>query len=198
MNRITTLLVALIAMPAAVFADAANGDFLGYTLGANYNSSAKTVQQVRTNGTLVVQAENPIKPDDIASVALIVTSETKTIGHISGSQWFATEAEGREFARRYVNLLRAKYTDWEYGREKMDNNLRINEINLDEQPHNIRFRLDQELHDGQTMWRFSMSLTWLPTSKEFQAWQNMASSQRNEVIVDERKQMLENADLRGL
>ncbi len=198
MNRITTLLVALIAMPAAVFADAANGDFLGYTLGANYNSSAKTVQQVRTNGTLVVQAENPIKPDDIASVALIVTSETKTIGHIIGSQWFATEAEGRDFARRYVNLLHAKYSGWEYGREKMDNNLRINEINLDEQPHNIRFRLDQELHDGQTMWRFSMSLTWLPTSKEFQAWQNMASSQRNEVIVDERKQMLENADLRGL
>ncbi|MDG1462118.1 MAG: hypothetical protein P8R04_00985, partial [Gammaproteobacteria bacterium] len=135
---------------------------------------------------------------DIAKVSLIVTSETKTIGHISGSQWFATEAEARDFARRYINLLRAKYTDWQFGREKMDNNLRLNEVNLDQQPHNIRFRLDEELHNGEIMWRFSMTLNWSPTSKEFQAWRNMANSQHHEVIVDERTKMLENADLRGL
>jgi hypothetical protein len=198
MNRITTLLAALIAMPTLVLADATNGDFLGYSLGATYGSNAATVEKVRTNGTLVIEAQSPVKPDDIASVSLIVTSETKTIGHISGSQWFATEAEAREFARHYVNLLHAKYSDWEFGREKMDNNLRINEINLDKQPNNIRFRLDEELHDGQSMWRFSMTLNWLPTSKESQAWQNMARSQHNEIIVDERKQLLKNADLRGL
>jgi len=195
---IRSILIVLVLIPGVVIADASKGEFMGYRLGSNYPLGANTPQRTTTTGNLIVIAENPLKPDDIAEVSLLTTAETLVIGRINASAWFATEAEARIFGRRYVDLLRAKYPGWTFGRERMDADLRIVEVNFDRMPYNLWLRINEDNHKGDSRWRFSMTLSWLADSKEARAWHSQARSQHIAAQEAGRDQLLENADLRGL
>ena len=77
------VLVLVIAMPGVILADAADGQFMGFQLGNNYQRGANTQAIVTTNGNLKITAENPVKPANVGDVTLIATPETLTIGYIN-------------------------------------------------------------------------------------------------------------------
>jgi len=195
---IRSLVFVVLGMPGAVFADANDGDFMGYRLGSKYQRDANT--QVRRTATdnLFVTAEKPVKPADIEEVTLLTTAETLTIGYIEASSWFETEDEARARGKHYVQLLRAKYPDWELGQEGLDANLDVVEVNLNKLPYNLRLRLIEDNHNGADMWRFSMTLGWLRGAKEEQAWRNMAFTQQIAKQQENSKKLLQGADVRGL
>ena len=195
--RTKTLLFCLLALPAVVFADASDGQFMGYELGADYPATPQGSEST-TTGNLLIVAESPVKPANIKQVRLVATPVSRTIGYINAATWYATEGEAREIARRYVELLRAKYPDWNFGREAMDASLRIVEVNFDKAPYNLQLRLVRDEHEGRNMWRFSMGLGWQPNSKEWLAWQNMSATQQSAEKTTERRQILEDSDVRGL
>ena len=195
---IRLILIFLVFLPGIALADANDGEFMGYQLGSNYHRGANTQHRVTTTGNLIVIAEQPLKPGNIAEVSLLTTPETLTIGHINASSWFKTEVEARAFGRQYVDLLRAKYPDWMFGREGMDADLRVVEVNLDRPPYNLWLRLNKDGRHDENMWRFSMTLSWLPDSKEALAWRKNSRSQHLTSQEAGRKQLLEEADLRGL
>jgi len=197
MRPVVFLFLAL-AMPGVIFADAANGQFMGYQLGDRYQRNTHTQERETTSGNLVIEAANPIKPADVGDINLVVTPDTRTIGLISALTWFETEAEAREFGRTYVKLLRAKYPDWAFGREVMDANLRAIEVNLDRHPHNLRIRLTEGPRDGQPMWRISMTLRWLPDTPEEKAWRNLSYDEQMAVQQKDHQLLLDQADIRGL
>jgi len=188
------VLVLAIVMPDVILADAADGQFMGYQLGSNYQRSTNTQARATTNGNLATMAENPVKPANVGDVTLIATPVTLTIGYISALTWFDTEAEAREFGRVYVRLLRAKYPDWAFGREVMDANMRAVEVNFDKYPHNLRIRLTEGHREGETKWRISMTLKWLPGTKEAETWSNMSHAEQQK----DRELLLDQADTRGL
>jgi len=196
--RIRFLLLLLIALPGSAMADAGNGEFMGYQLGGNYKRTSVTHVQTATNGNLIVRADTPVKPDNITDVSLITTAESLTIGYINAASWFDTELEAREFGKHYVELLRAKYPAWEFGRERLDAQMHIIEVNFDRPPFNLQMRLNQAMQNGESKWRLSMMLGWLYDSKEARAWRNMSLTQQLAAQEDGRKQKLENADTRGL
>jgi hypothetical protein len=191
------LLSCLFALPTVVVADAGEGEFMGYRLGTRYAAPPRNAE-VTTTGTLLIAAENPIKPSDIAQVSVIATPESRTIGTIIATSWYATEGEAREAARRYVELLRAKYPDWALGREAMNASLRIVELNFDKTPHNLQLRLVPGEYDGRSMWRFSMSLGWSAASDEGRAWESQAATEHAAAKATEREQLLQQSDIRGL
>ncbi len=191
-------LILFLTMSANALADARTGDFMGYKLGGKYQRSANTEQQVTTTGNLIVIAEQPVKPADIAEVALLTTPETLTIGNIAASQWFLTEEEARSFGRRYFELLRAKYPDWPFGWEVMDAQMNIVEVDFNGAPYNLRLRLTPDLHDGKNLWRFSMTLGWSPESSQAQAWRDVSAREQIAVRNDAGQQLLKQSDLRGL
>lgn len=195
--RTRTLLFCLLALPTVVFADAGDGQFMGYELGTDYPATPQGSEST-TTGNLVIVAENPVKPSNIKQVRLVTTPVSRTIGYINAASWYATEDEAREIARRYVELLRAKYPDWDFGREAMDESLRVVEVNFDKLPYNLQLRLVRDEHEGRTMWRFSMGLGWQPKSKEWLAWQDMSATQQSAEETNERNQILEDSDVRGL
>jgi hypothetical protein len=195
--RIRSLLYCLFALPAVAFADANDGQFMGYELGKAYPETSQAGERTATANLLIV-AESPIKPADVKQVSLVATSVTRTVAYISAASWFASEGEARASARRYVELLRAKYPDWSFGGELMDASLRIVEVNLDKAPYNLKLRLDPEDRDGHAMWRFSMGLGWQPNSKEWLAWQELSNREQSTEKSTERRQILEDSDARGL
>jgi hypothetical protein len=194
--RFILLLCAVV--PGAVMADAADGDFMGYRLGDRYQRSADMQQQTTATGNLLIVAADPVKPADIAVVTLLTTPESLTIGYIAAAQWFQTEEEARAMGRKYVDLLRAKYPDWAFGREGMDSNLKLIEVNLDNAPHNLRLRLDEGKHDDTDMWRFSMTLGWMQTSAEEQVWRDRAVKELSAAQQDGTDKLLQDSDTRGL
>ena len=196
--RVVLLLVATFFIPIVVNADAGDGDFMGYRLGNDYKRTVSTLTRTTTNGNVSITAEQPLKPDNISEVTLITTAETLTIGFINASSWFAGEDEARTFGKQYIELLRAKYPDWAFGREHMNANMRIDEVNLDKPPHNLQMRLTTGLQDGQPKWRLSMTLSWLEGTKEFAAWSNMSHTQQANQQEENRQNLLENTDVRGL
>ena len=191
------LLCFLFALPTVVFADAGEGQFMGYELGTRYPASPPDVV-LMTTGSLLIVAENPTKPADIAEVSVIATPESRTIGYIIATSWYASEDEAREAARRYVELLRAKYADWAFGRELMDASFRIVEVNFDKAPYNIQLRLVRDEHEEATMWRFSMGLGWLRESNEWRAWQDKAATEHAALQATELEQLMKESDIRGL
>jgi hypothetical protein len=191
-------LILLFAMPCLAIADAGKGEFMGYRLGNDYKRTSVTQVQTATNGNLIITADKPVKPDDITEVSLITTAESLTIGYINAASWFETEPEAREFGKRYVELLRAKYPTWTFGRERMDSQMHIVEVNFDRPPYNLQMRLSEGRQNGKSMWRLSMTLGWLYDAKEAHAWRNMSLTQQLAAQEDGRKQKLENADTRGL
>jgi hypothetical protein len=191
-------LMLLLAMSADALADARAGEFMGYQLGSKYLRSANTKQRVTTTGNLIIFAEKPVKPSDIAEVTLLTTPGTLTIGHITASQWFLTEEEARNFGRRYFELLRARYPDWPYGWEVMDAQMNIVEVNFNAAPYNLQLWLTRDLRDGKDMWRFSMMLRWLPDSSQAREWRELAGVEQIAVNKNAGQQLLENSDLRGL
>jgi hypothetical protein len=195
--RIRSLLLCLFALPAVAFADAGNGQFMGYELGADYPDTSQVGERT-TTGNLLIVAANPLKPADIKQVSLVTTPITRNVGYISAASWFTTEGEARADARRYLELLRAKYPDWDFGREVMDASLRIVEVNFDKAPYNLKLRLARDMHEGRDMWRFSMGLGWQPNSKESQAWQDISDTERSAEKTAERGKVLEDSDVRGL
>lgn len=192
------VLIMLCTLPGVVLADASNGDFMGYQLGDQYQRGLNTLQQTTTTGNLLITAEKPIKPGDLAEVTLLATAESLTIGYISASQWFATEDEARAMGRQYFELLHAKYSDWPYGWEVMDAHMNVVEVNFNDAPYNLRLRLTEDRHDGQSMWRFSITLGWLPGTPEEAAWRDTSVNEQVAANQDTRQELLKKSDVRGL
>ncbi|MGI9204732.1 MAG: hypothetical protein ACR2Q3_12025 [Woeseiaceae bacterium] len=191
------MLCCLLALPIVVVADANHGQFMGYELGAEYPSPPQEFE-VTTAGDLLIEAENPTKPADIAQVTLVATPESRTIGYISAVSWHATEEEAREVGRRYAELLRAKYPNWKFGREVMDTRMHIVEVNLDNSPYNLQLRLVLEEHDGRDMWRFSMGLGWQRETIERKTWQSKAAAEHVATRATEHEKLMKEMDTRGL
>jgi len=194
---IRLLLCCLFALPADVVADASEGQFMGYELGTQYPALPQDVE-VTTTGNLLIVAENPTKPADIVQVSLVATPESRTIGYIVAASWYTTEGEAREVGRRYVELLRAKYPNWGFGRERMDSSLRIVEVNFDKAPYNLQLSLLRDENDGRSMWRISMGLGWQRETEEWHAWQNQAATEQVGARATEHEQLLKESDIRGL
>ena len=191
------LLCCVLALPTLAISDANDGQFMGYELGEKYPTSPREVE-VTTAGNLLIVADNPTKPSDIAQVSLVATPESQTIGYIIAAGWYATENEAREVGRRYVELLRAKYPDWDFGRELMDASYRIIEVNFDKPPHNLQLSLRRDEYDGRNMWRISMGLGWQRESKEWHAWRNQAATEQIATRATEHEKLLNESDVRGL
>jgi hypothetical protein len=197
MLKRVVLVLSLVA-GGPVMADASLGEFMGYKLGDRYSRTADTREVKTATGNLLITAQQPVKPADIAKVTLLTTAETATIAYIDASQWFATEADARAMGTKYVELLKAKYPDWEFGREVMDANMHIVEVNLDRPPYNLRLRLTEDKAQEDNKWRFSMMLGWQPDSAEQWAWREKAIKEQEAEQGQSREQQLEKADTRGL
>lgn len=190
-------LCCLFAFPAVVVADAGDGQFMGYELGEKYPASPQE-QEFTTTGNLLITAENPTKPADIVQVSVIATPKTRTIGYIIAASWFNSEREARDFATRYGELLRAKYPDWSFGQEKMDENFDVVEVNFNKAPHNIKLSLARDENVGLGMWRISLGLGWTSGSEEQGVWQAQASSEHAAAKTSDNKRLMDNSDMRGL
>jgi len=118
----------VLGFPAAHAADAASGTMFGYTVGDAYPMTDETRIVARSparSALITLIADSPVKPDDIEQVLLVTTPVSHTIIIIGVQQGFPDEISAREFARKYLHLLAAKYPGYEADLEVMDRRGRL-------------------------------------------------------------------------
>ena len=174
---------------------------MGYRLDDRYPLSDATKTGPSLSGNLLLLAENPVKPDDVAEVRLTTTVETNTIGFIEASQSFDTEDAAREFAKKYYNLLHAKYPEWriDAGRIQIsETTLLPTALNMDRWPYTIRMKLDEVDGDTGIRYRVSMTLRYLFDSPERKAWNALAMREQESRQQLSQEELIEESDTRGL
>lgn len=189
----------MLADPAT--ADANDGEFMGYKLNQQYPMTARTQSGPSFSGNLVLVAENAVTPADIGEVRLTTTVESHTIGFIEASQSFSTDAEARAFAKKYYELLHAKYPDWRIDAGRIELNektLMPTALNMDKWPYTIRMKTEQTDATDWRPFRVSLTLRYLFDSPERQAWNQLAIDEQGQRQDLSKEQMLEKADTRGL
>ena len=189
---------AILWWPGAVLADAGAGQFMGYELGTRYPQGPATDARLTTTGNKVITAAAPVKPDSIAEVSLLATRKTETIGSISASQWFTTERAARESGRNFFQLLRAKYPDWAYGWEVMDAQMQVIAVSMRKPPYELRLNISEDNKRAEQPWHFSITLGWVALSEPDNDWRAQASQEVISLQEKQEKQILKEADVRGL
>lgn len=109
--KIAALTPLFLVSPANVNADANDGELFGFSLGANY---AADDQKAHDDGRLVLIAtHNPVKPDAINTVYVLVTPLSRTVGKIAGESWFESGEDAIVAYERFRSILRNKYAGWQ-------------------------------------------------------------------------------------
>lgn len=193
------LLMAMASLlPCPVFADASDGEFLGYRLDQAYDVTASTQTSPSPAGNLQILAERPVMPADLRFVRLTTTVSSHTIGFIHGMQDFETEHLARTFAKKYYKLLRAKYPAWRIDTNEIElsNELRPIAVRMDLSPHTIRLKIDER--PGANPYRVTITLTFLYDGPRWRTWTELARSERDEQQKTSDERLLEEFDTRGL
>ena len=193
------LLLAAFASNAG--ADANEGEFMGYRLNDRYPVTEATQSGPSLSGNLIIIAEDPVMPADMGQVRLTTTLETRTIGFIEASQDFADEASARAFARKYYDLLHAKYPAWRIDSGKIQLNeqtLMPTALNMDRWPYTIRMKLAQTDSGDGKPFRVSLTLRYLYDTPEREAWNALAQAEQTDRVELEKEQLIEQSDTRGL
>lgn len=106
------MLISLIFLSASAFADANDGEYLGYNLGERFTAPRGAVGEGHITGAMIYVVEPKRQPHHIDSVSLYVSPTSSIIGSIFGEWYFSSARSAKDFANRYLASLEKKYSHW--------------------------------------------------------------------------------------
>jgi hypothetical protein len=106
------ILISLVFLNASAFADANDGEYLGYNLGEKFTAPRGAVGQDHITGAMIYFVSPKRQPHHIDSVSLYVSPKSSMIGSIFGEWYFSSARSANEFADRYLSNLEEKYSNW--------------------------------------------------------------------------------------
>jgi len=104
--------ISLIFTAPLSYADATEGELFGYKLGDKYTFTDKTIA-LPHGKEFHTLAETPVTPEDIEYVLLNITATSHTITQMVTETIFENNQDALSFAKKYANILRAKYGKYE-------------------------------------------------------------------------------------
>ena len=123
--QILAALVIGAAWSGCALADANSGEFFGFELGARYLDTDD--RQHDDQRLVLVATKNPVKPDTIDSVYVLVTPVSRSIGKIAGEAWFQSGEDAIVAYERFRSFLRNKYDNWN-SEEQSDVNRQVSQF----------------------------------------------------------------------
>jgi hypothetical protein len=162
-------LVSLILMNASAFADANDGEYLGYKLGEKYRVPRGATFQNHITGAKVYVVPPRRQPHHIDSVSLYVSPKTAMIGSVFGEWYFSSARSAKDFADRYLANLETKYSLWKRrGRSLTYDNYQL-WVDIEEKPP-----IADDWHSHKKA-RVAIGLIYAPDSDGRRAWMALIS-----------------------
>ncbi len=106
------ILFGFIFFNTTAFADANDGEYLGFKLGEKFAVPRGAVSMDHVTGAMIY-ALNPGKhPHHIDSISIFVSPNSSIVGSIFGEWYFSNPRAAKVFADRYLFTLELKYDHW--------------------------------------------------------------------------------------
>ena len=102
----------LLLAGSVTFADANDGEYLGYRLGDKYPIPKRTAVRPHITGALIFDLNPGEHPHHVDTISLYVSPTSSIVGSIFGEWYFSNERAAESFADRYLAKLHGKYPNW--------------------------------------------------------------------------------------
>lgn len=106
------LLVSLLFLGSGALADADDGEYLGFKLGATFSVPDGAVGRDHITGARAYLVDPIRRLQHIGSLSVYVSPETATIGSVFGEWYFGSDRSAKHFADSYRRILEGKYPHW--------------------------------------------------------------------------------------
>ena len=106
------ILVSLILFNLPAFADANDGEYLGFKLGEKFDVPPGAISWDHIMGAMVYGVDPGQHPHHIDSMSIYVSPKNSIIGSIFGEWYFTNPRAAKVFADRYLSVLEQKYGQW--------------------------------------------------------------------------------------
>ena len=102
----------LILCSTLAFADANDGDYLGYRLGEKFAVPKGTTSRDHIMGAQIFDLDSGSHPHHVDTISIFASPTSSIVGSIFGEWYFASERSAEQFADRYLAQLETKYAEW--------------------------------------------------------------------------------------
>ncbi len=128
------VLLGFIFINTSVFADANDGEFLGFKLGETFTVSSGTASMKHITGATVYAVDPGRHAHHIDSISIFVSPKSSVIGSVFGEWYFSNPRAAKVFADRYLSVLGKKYGHWiRRGRSLTDGDYQL-WVDIEEKP----------------------------------------------------------------
>jgi hypothetical protein len=161
----------LLLLSAPAFADANDGEYLGFKLGEKFAAPRGAIARQHITGALSYSIDPEHRHQHMGSLALYVSPKSSIIGSIFGEWYFSSERSARQFADRYMLTLEEKYGHWRRRRSTLTNGDYQLWVDLEEKPPVV-----EHWPSAKTV-RVSVALIFAPESARRKEWLAMVASE---------------------
>ena len=128
------ILLGFIFVGSAAFADANDGEYLGFKLGEKITVPRGAVSMDHVTGAIIYALDPGQHPHHIDSISIFVSPKSSIVGSIFGEWYFSNPSAAKVFADRYLFTLELKYDHWtRRGRSLTDGDYQL-WVDVEEKP----------------------------------------------------------------
>ena len=166
------LLFLLFALSKA-YADANDGEYLGYRLGAEFEPPRKAESRQHITGARIFDQAPGTHPHHMDTITLYVSPTSSIIGSILGEWYFARQRAAAVFADRYLAQLAEKYPHWKLSGRSLSNGSYQLWVEVEQRPYIEDYWPSR--HD----YRVGVGLIYAPDSVRRGEWMAMIDAEIN-------------------
>jgi len=165
------LFISLLFFATAAFADANDGEYLGFKLGERYSAPRGAVGRNHVTGAVVYAVDAHKRHQHIGSLSIYVSPKSSVIGSIFGEWYFVNKQSAKQFMDRYVLALEDEYSDWKRRRSTLTNGDYQLWVDLEQKPPIV------DHWPSAKKFRVSVALIYAPDSAARAEWMAMIKSE---------------------
>ncbi len=106
------ILFGFIFISTTAFADANDGEYLGFKLGEKLTVPRGAVSMDHVTGAMIYALDPGQHPHHIDSISIFVSPKSSIVGSIFGEWYFSNPRAAKVFADRYLSSLELRYDHW--------------------------------------------------------------------------------------
>jgi len=106
------IFLSFVFIGSAAFADANDGEYLGFKLGEKFAVPRGAISMDHVTGAMVYALDPGQHPHHIDSISIFVSPKSSIVGSIFGEWYFSNPRAAKVFADRYFFSLELRYDHW--------------------------------------------------------------------------------------
>lgn len=177
----TSILISLFFLSPTVFADADDGEYLGFKLGDTFLAPRGSVAKNHFIGAVTYTVDPEKRHQHMGSMSVYVSPKSATIGGIFGEWYFLSKGSAKNFAEGYLRNLEKKHSDWSRRRSSLSNGHYQFWVDFEQKPPII------DHWPSNKRFRVSTALTFAPDSAAQRDWMARVDTEADEQRMSARK-----------